>query len=77
MGLRQHLAWGGETSGKEEVGRMAGQRPRGCAGSGEEDVTGLVFTGRMPGGCASIDALYWINRIPKAGGWEDSCGPGD
>lgn len=56
---------------------MAGQRPRGCAGSGEEDVTGLVFTGRMPGGCASIDALYWINRIPKAGGWEDSCGPGD
>ena len=52
MGLRQHLAWDGETSGKEEVGRLAGQHPRGCLGSGEEE--GLH---RRDAGGASRDAL--------------------
>lgn len=32
MGLRQHLAWGGDTSGKEGVGKVAGQRLQGCPG---------------------------------------------
>ena len=72
MGLRQHLAWGGETSGKEEAGRLAGQHPRGCPGSGEEE--GLH---RQDPGDASIDAFVRINCIPKAGYREDSSGPGD
>lgn len=32
MRLRQHLAWGGDTSGKEGLGRLAGQCPQGCLG---------------------------------------------
>lgn len=50
--MRQHLAWDGETSGKEEVGRLAGQHPRGCLGGGEEE--GLH---RQDAGGASRDAL--------------------
>lgn len=68
IGLRQHLAWGGDTSGKEGVGRLASQHPQGCLASlwplrlsreGEEGVTGQTFTGRVPS-YAHIDAQHWV-----------------
>lgn len=54
MGLRQHLAWGGETSGKKGVGtgRSVSARlswaplwPLRLPWDDEEEVTGWVFIG--------------------------------
>lgn len=68
MGLRQHLARGGDTSGKEGVGSLASQYPQGCLAplwplrlfrDREEEVTGQTFTGRVPS-YAHIDTQHWV-----------------